>query len=159
MEELGLKCRWIRCRQAGHLQAKKGLKPNPAYIRLTVNRYEASEGVEVFLAYEDVVQDILVGWLRLRIPSERAHRPEVKGRTAIVRELHVSGPMVPRGLKLEEGWQHKGYGRSLMAEAERLAREEYDVRKLLVNSALGVKEYYFKLGYRRDGAYVSKTLP
>jgi len=158
MGELGLKCRCIRCREAGHLQAKKGLKPNPADVRLIVERYEASRGLEIFLSYEDVVRDILVGWLRLRIPSEKAHRAEIRGRTAVIRELHVSGPMIPRGLKPEEGWQHKGYGRSLMAKAEKMASEEYDVRKLLVNSSLGVREYYFKLGYKRDGAYISKIL-
>jgi len=158
MEKLGLKCRCIRCREAGHLQAKKGVRPNPAYVRLTADRYEASQGIEVFLAYGDMVQDILVGWLRLRIPSEKAYRPEVKGRTAIVRELHISGPMTPRGERLDGAWQHKGYGRSLLAEAERIAKEEYDVGKLLVNSAVGVKEYYRRLGYRKHGAYMAKDL-
>jgi len=158
LEQLGLKCRCIRCREAGHLQAKKGVKANPENVKLTVEKYEASEGLEVFLAYEDKVKDILVAWLRLRIPSAKAHRPELKGRTAIIRELHVSGPMVPRGLRLEEAWQHKGYGRSLMAEAERIASEEYDVKKLLVNSALGVKEYYRRLGYSQHGAYMAKDI-
>ncbi|RLI35352.1 hypothetical protein DRO53_01460 [Candidatus Bathyarchaeota archaeon] len=158
MEKLGLRCRCIRCREAGHVQLKRGLTPNPGDIQLTIEKYEASEGLEYFLAYEDRVQDILVAWLRLRLPSEKAHRPEVKaGRTAIVRELHVTGPMLPRGV-LDGGWQHQGFGRRLLAEAERLAREELDVEKLLVNSAIGVREYYLRLGYRRDGAYVSKNL-
>jgi elongator complex protein 3 len=45
-----------------------------------------------------------------------------------------------------------------MAEAERIASEEYGVEKLLVMSALGTKRYYERLGYRRDGVYVSKPL-
>ena len=159
LARLGLRCRCIRCREAGHVELKKGLTPNPDHVKLTVERYEASEGIEYFLSFEDVVQDILVAWLRLRLPSEKAHRPEVKGqRAAIVRELHVSGPMVPRGVKAEEGWQHRGYGRSLLQEAERIAREELDAKKLVVNSAIGVREYYFRLGYRRDGPYMSKPL-
>lgn len=157
MEALGLRCRCIRCREAGHLQVKKGLTPDLENIKLTHLSYEASEGLEIFLSYEDKAKDIIVGWLRLRIPSEKAHRPELKGRTAIVRELHISGPMIPRGVK-EQGWQHKGYGRTLMAEAERIASEEYDIVKLLVNSALGVKEYYYRLGYSEEGPYVFKLL-
>lgn len=55
-------------------------------------RYEASEGVEEFLSIEDPQNDILVGILRLRIPSQHAHRPEVAGgRKALIRELHVYG--------------------------------------------------------------------
>jgi elongator complex protein 3 len=45
-----------------------------------------------------------------------------------------------------------------MSEAERIAREDYDAKKLLVMSALGTKEYYASLGYRKDGVYVSKSL-
>jgi elongator complex protein 3 len=45
-----------------------------------------------------------------------------------------------------------------MTEAERIASEEYDAGKLLVMSALGTKGYYERLGYRRDGVYVSKPL-
>ena len=46
----------------------------------------------------------------------------------------------------------------MMAEAERVAREEFDLRKMVVMSALGTKEYYRGLGYQRDGVYVSKPL-
>jgi elongator complex protein 3 len=45
-----------------------------------------------------------------------------------------------------------------MSEAERIASEDYDSKKLLVMSALGTKEYYASLGYRKDGVYVSKNL-
>jgi elongator complex protein 3 len=66
--------------------------------------------------------------------------------------------MVPVGSSRAKGWQHRGWGRALMSEAERIAREDYDSRKLLVMSALGTKEYYASLGYRRDGVYISKSL-
>jgi len=75
-----------------------------------------------------------------------------------VRELHVYGRMVPVGEERLDGWQHKGWGRRLMAEAERVASEDYGATKMLVMSALGTKEYYAGLGYSRDGAYVSKHL-
>ena len=87
-------------------------------------------GVEEFLAVEDVSQDILIGLLRLRIPSGGAHRREVDSRTAIVRELHVYGPETPVGAR-GGWWQHVGWGRLLLREAERIALEEYDARKYL----------------------------
>ena len=59
---------------------------------------------------------------------------------------------------MPRAWQHKGYGRTLLVEAERLSREEYDQRKILVMSALGTKQYYMRFGYKYDGPYVSKKL-
>jgi len=52
----------------------------------------------------------------------------------------------------------RGLGKKLMAEAERIAREEYNSKKILVISGIGVREYYAKLGYTRDGPYMSKKL-
>ena len=155
----GLRCRCIRCREVGHRMLKEGLVPKPENIKLLEYREEASGGVDIFLSYEDVEQDILIGYIRLRIPSEHAHRPEVRAApSAIIRELHVYGPMVPVGSRRPDGWQHRGYGARLIAEAERIAREEYDVRKMLILSGLGVKRYYARFGYRPDGPYVSKPL-
>jgi elongator complex protein 3 len=45
-----------------------------------------------------------------------------------------------------------------MAEAERLAAEEYGRKKMVVMSALGTKAYYARLGYEKEGVYVSKRL-
>jgi elongator complex protein 3 len=66
--------------------------------------------------------------------------------------------MVPIGEHNRESWQHKGYGISLLKEAERLSREEYDAKKILVLSALGTKQYYSRAGYTHDGPYMSKRL-
>ena len=46
----------------------------------------------------------------------------------------------------------------MLAEAEKIAREEYDRRKILVTSALGTKMYYMRFGYKYDGPYMSKEL-
>ena len=159
MWEEGLKCPCIRCREVGHVKAKFGLEPKPENIKLKVEKYYASEGEEIFLSYEDVKQDILIGHLRLRYPSEKVFRPEIeKGKSLIVRELHVYGSLIPVGAKNIEGWQHRGYGRLLLEEAEKIAIEEYDAKKILILSALGVKSYYAKFGYKKDGVYVSKIL-
>ncbi len=159
MRERGLRCRCIRCREVGRYALWTGEVPRPEDARLVRREYEASGGLEIFLSFEDTSRDVLFGFLRLRIPSERAHRWEVDSRTAIVRELHVYGPVVPVGEE-SSWWQHRGFGSKLLAEAERIAREEFDARKILVISGVGVRRYYFARGYRRlkGSFYVYKPL-
>jgi elongator complex protein 3 len=138
---------------------KENKSPDPMAVRILTDKYEASEGTELFVSEEDTSQDILIGYLRLRIPSERAHRPEIRFQGAgLVREVHVYGPAVPVGESDSRAWQHKGVGARLLAEAERVACDEFDCRKLLVISALGTKQYYARFGYGHDGPYVSKRL-
>jgi elongator complex protein 3 len=54
-------------------------------------------------------------------------------------------------------WQHKGYGRELVACAEEISHNA-GYSKLAILSGIGVKGYYRKLGYERDGVYMSKKL-
>jgi len=155
----GIRPKEIRFREVGHIMQKFGVEPEAEHIKLLREDYEASEGHEIFLSFEDVKNDILIGFLRLRIPSEKAHRKEInRVPSVIVRELHVYGPLVPIGGKPKYEWQHRGYGKELLAEAERIAYEEFDVRKMLIISGVGVRNYYRKFGYRKEGPYVSKRL-
>ncbi|RLE64370.1 MAG: tRNA uridine(34) 5-carboxymethylaminomethyl modification radical SAM/GNAT enzyme Elp3 [Thermoprotei archaeon] len=147
MAKKGLKCKCIRCREVGHYFLKTGLKPSST-LKMEKLIYEASMGIEVFLSFIDDA-DLIYGFLRLRIPSENAHRWEIDGKTAIVRELHVYGPQIPVGERNSEFWQHKGLGRKLLFEAEKIAREEFDSRKMLIISGVGAREYYRRFGYRR----------
>ncbi|MEM2880262.1 MAG: GNAT family N-acetyltransferase, partial [Candidatus Bathyarchaeia archaeon] len=159
LKEQGLRCRCIRCREVGHRLLADGVKPNPEKVEILTTRYKASEGEEIFISAEDTENDVLIGYLRLRIPSEKAHRPEIRAEScSIIRELHVYGPVVPVGKRLAKAWQHKGYGAILLAEAERVTRQEYGFKKILVISALGTKQYYKKFGYTYDGPYMSKRL-
>jgi len=159
LEEQGVRCNCIRCREVGHRMLKDKVRPNPEKVEILITRYAASEGEEIFISAEDPNNDVLIGHLRLRIPSEKAHRPEVKATPcSIIRELHVYGPLVPVGKHLVKAWQHKGYGGILLSEAERISREDYDFKKVLVTSALGTKQYYLRFSYKYDGVYVSKKL-
>lgn len=159
LKRQGYSCRCIRCREVGLKQIKEKIHYRPDDIVMNRTDYDASEGREIFLSFDDKTADALVGFLRMRVPSEKAHRPEIaKQNACLVRELHVYGPVVPVGEKEDHSWQHKGFGRALMEEAERIAIEEYDTKKMVVISALGTKEYYRKLGYESDGPYVSKML-
>ncbi|HZY47318.1 MAG TPA: tRNA uridine(34) 5-carboxymethylaminomethyl modification radical SAM/GNAT enzyme Elp3 [Candidatus Bathyarchaeia archaeon] len=159
LEARRLKCRCIRCREVGISRLKTGQSPDPERLVLERIDYTGSGGTDIFLSFEDPEPDLLVGYVRIRIPSEKAHRTEIVGqRSAIVRELHVFGLTVPVGDRVTGAFQHRGYGSKLLAEAERIAKEEYDLKKLIVISALGTKRYYSRFGFSKDGPYVSKSL-
>ena len=145
----GIKCRCIRCREP------MGKEIDYNHVELKKFYYDSSGGKEVFISIEDTKKDILLGFCRLRKPY-KPFRPEITSDSAGVRELHVYGQAIPLG---EKGLvQHKGYGKKLMEEAERIAKEEWKCHKILVISGIGVREYYRKLGYEKDGPYVSKKI-
>lgn len=148
MKEQGLKCKCIRCREP------KNKDISWDDVELLRGDYQAN-GKEIFLSFEDTKNDLLLGFCRLRIVP-KSHRAEIPENSAGIRELHVYGTAVPLG---EEGViQHRGLGRKLMAEAERIVKEEFNCKKMLVISGVGVREYYETLGYKRDGPYMSKEL-
>jgi len=156
LAEKGSRCRCIRCREAG-LRARFGEKVDWKSVELKRLDFRASGGKEVFLSFEDAANDLLLGFLRLRHPFA-PFRPELLRGTAGVRELHVYGEQLPLGAREQSALQHKNFGKKLLAEAERIAKEEWSADKLAVISGIGVRDYYRKLGYHLDGAYVSKRL-
>ncbi len=159
MFEHGEHCKCIRCREVGHLMAHGETFSDTERVKVLSNHYEASRGEEIFISAEIPERNALIGYLRLRIPSYAATRPEITASpSAIVRELHVYGPLVPVGRRSNNAWQHKGYGAILLKEAERMSKEEFDLKKVLVISALGTKQYYRHFGYEKDGVYMSKKL-
>jgi elongator complex protein 3 len=155
----GIKINEIRFREVGRSLLLKGRKL--ANVEVLVTEYEASGGVEVFISAEDIQNDVLVGLLRLRMPSEKAFRPEIDSKTAIIRELHVYGPQLPVGEEPRDiDTQHLGVGAKLLKKAEEVAYSKYDKRKILILSGIGVREYYRKLGYWREknSPYMMKLL-
>ena len=151
----GFSCGCIRCREVALREPDALLQDDRLAYRETT--YSASGGEEVFGAYEFEKSGIIAGFVRLRVPSERAHRPEAAG-SSIVRELRVYGRVVRVGEKGRAAWQHRGLGRALMDRAERTAVERFGARRLLVTSAVGTRNYYRKLGYGRLGPYMTKDL-
>ena len=147
LEASGKRCRCIRCREIGRL-------PSLAESAIRVLVYEACDGREHFISA--VADDSLIGFARLRFPSS-VYRPELYG-AALLRELHVYGSLVPVGLFAEDAeWQHRNYGRALIARAEEIARAG-GYRHLAIMSGIGVRPYYRKLGYERSGPYMIREL-
>lgn len=155
-------CKCIRCREYGISYRKKLINEHSFDdIKLYRLDYEASQGNEIFLSYENKKENYLVGYLRLRKPSVFAHRPELNdGKTLIIREIKVVGELVPRDLKPNRFTQiqHRGYGKLLMENAEKISYEDFDSQKLAVISGIGAKDWFYSLGYKPDGPYVSKKI-
>ncbi|MBU0536624.1 MAG: tRNA uridine(34) 5-carboxymethylaminomethyl modification radical SAM/GNAT enzyme Elp3 [Nanoarchaeota archaeon] len=145
MKRKGIKCRCIRCREIGRL-AGKGKES----IR-TIS-YDASHGKEFFISA--VKGDALLGFVRMRFASQSL-RKEITKDSALIRELHVYGEAVGVGKKGVV--QHKGIGKKLLKEAERIAKNN-GRKKIVVISGIGVREYYRKLGYRLEGFYMVRIL-
>lgn len=138
LEARGGTCQCIRCREAG----LRGV-PEDVDVSLRDLTYRACGGEERFLSYEGD-DGTLAGFLRLRL-SENAH----------VRELHVYGPMTPLGKR--GGWQHRGFGSRLLAEAEEISTDKgYD--SLKVTSGIGARPYYRRHGYELREPYMVKLL-
>ncbi|MBU0636120.1 tRNA uridine(34) 5-carboxymethylaminomethyl modification radical SAM/GNAT enzyme Elp3 [Candidatus Micrarchaeota archaeon] len=155
--ELGIECQCIRCREAGHLQQKKSfqLKPNNATIQTI--KYEASKGMEIFISAEDLKENALFGFCRLRIPF-KPFRKEITSSSALVRELHVFGEPLLLGQKKKDSIQHKGLGKQLLQKAEEIAKNEFSKRKIVVIAGIGAREYYRKQDYILKGPFMEKTL-
>jgi elongator complex protein 3 len=116
-------------------------------FEIKITKYSASKGKEYFIEIVNQ-EDILFGLLRLRIFGEKS----------FVRELHVYG----QALKLHEktssqAAQHLGFGKMLMETAEEISKRE-KVKKILVISGVGVRQYYKKLGYNLEDTYMVKLL-
>lgn len=165
-EEKGIQIREIRHREVGmrsyknkqHGSAKKTCVGS-RQIRLIRKEYKASRGTEVFLSHEDSEDSSIFGFLRLRRPF-KPFREEITGSTAIVRELHVYGEEIRIGGKASNtrAVQHKGYGKELLKEAERIANDEWGMEYMIIISGPGAREYYRRLGYAPKGPYMWKKL-
>ncbi|MGQ9542514.1 MAG: tRNA uridine(34) 5-carboxymethylaminomethyl modification radical SAM/GNAT enzyme Elp3 [Candidatus Bathyarchaeia archaeon] len=155
----GYNCKCIRCREVGHRMMRGEDVPDHRDIKILARRYDSSGGVEIFISAESPDSECLVGYCRLRIPSEKAHRREIAGRkVGLIRELHVFGPLVPIGESNPEMWQHRGFGATLLKTAEKIASDEYDCKKILVTSALGSRRYFMRHGYSLDGPYMAREI-
>ncbi|MCK4779321.1 MAG: GNAT family N-acetyltransferase, partial [Candidatus Lokiarchaeota archaeon] len=162
LREIDETCKCIRCREYGISKRKEIIKENSFDdIKLYRLDYDASQGNEIFLSFENKKEDYLIGYLRLRKPSEFAHRTELNdGKTMIVREIKVVGELVPKDSKPNSfsQIQHRGFGKLLMENAENISFVEYDIKKLAVISGIGARDWFYELGYKPDGVYVSKIL-
>lgn len=158
-EARGIYCKCIRCCEL------RNESFDPKDIEYRVVSFPASGGTEYFLSAEicppNKPRHVLLGFLRLRISPalEDSIIPELKGQTAMIRELHVYGRMKAVGQDGAGSAQHMGIGKKLLAMAERIARRQHGCTQIAVISGIGVRGYYKKNGYDLVGSYMIKQLP
>jgi len=161
MKIAGIKCNCIRCREI------KGEAVNADALELNVAEYDASDGREFFITFNDfstgadgIRRDKLASLLRLRFSSysiegKKHFIKELEG-AALIREVHVYGEQVKVARRQVDASQHLGLGKRMMQKAEEISKK-HGFKKLAVISGIGVREYYRKLGYRLEGTYMVKV--
>ena len=145
-------CPCIRCRE---VRSDYNLKE-----KIIMNRidYPASNGQEIFLEYTNQNRSKLFALLRLRINNEKSIVPNILKNSAIIREVHTYGKMNQINQKDTLSPQHIGLGKKLILEAEKIAKKEFGLDKIVVISGVGVRGYYRKLGYKLKDSYMVKKL-
>jgi len=153
MAKEGKYCRCIRCREV------KGEEFDLKNVKMIRRDYDASDGKEVFLSFEDIKNDKIIALLRLRLPSERKNEifPALSD-ASIIREIHTYGQVVPVSKQDKKAQQHKGFGKQLLKEAEKITKKEFKLKKIAVIAAVGVRDYYRKHGYKVKDTYMVKNI-
>ncbi|MEM0140716.1 MAG: tRNA uridine(34) 5-carboxymethylaminomethyl modification radical SAM/GNAT enzyme Elp3 [Thermoplasmatales archaeon] len=144
--EKGYEINEIRFREIGHNGPPEGK------VELKITSYYASGGMEKFLEFIDE-RNRIIAFLRLRFPGDDLARHELMGKS-IVREIKTFGKEAR--IDAPGDYQHRGYGRRLLKEAEEISISEgFD--GMAVISGIGVREYFRKNGYELKGPYMVKT--
>jgi ELP3 family radical SAM enzyme/protein acetyltransferase len=154
-ESIGIYCQCIRCREI------KGQPFSTSEIKYIVKHFEASGANEYFISaeIERPKRNLLLGFIRLRLSNALNNSiiPELKGNTAMIRELHVYGRVKPVGSDSTNGAQHLGIGKTLIRMAEGFAIKN-NYNRIAIISGVGVRDYYRKRGYVLHDTYMIKSL-
>ncbi|MGC9031636.1 MAG: elongator complex protein 3 [Minisyncoccia bacterium] len=151
LEKKGLFCKCIRCRE---IKENYNLKEKLYLFR---EDYEASQGKEIFLSFENKERKRIYSFLRLRIVENSKPVFSVLKNSAIVREIKTFGQLTPIGSK-KIAVQHRGLGKKLVKEAEKIAKKEFKKEKVAVIAGVGVRNYFRKLGYKLKETYMVKII-
>ncbi len=153
-------CQCLRCREV------RSESKDIDKALLVKREYRASGGREIFLSFESGDKKKIYAFLRLRFNKNPKKNifPELKD-SALIRELHVYGQMIPVSGEYQTAGgddkisqtQHLGLGKKLMAEAEKISQAR-GLKKIVVISGIGVRNYYRKLGYRLKNTYMIKNI-
>lgn len=151
LKKEGKSCACIRCREA------KLNKIDDGYI-IVIRQYNASNGLELFISAESKDNNVLYGFVRLRLDDAKNKLFPELNNAALLREAHVYSTVTELGKK--GNCQHQGIGTLLMKKAEEIAfgRGYY---KMAVIAAVGSRGFYKKIGYELDqgeGEYMIKIL-
>jgi ELP3 family radical SAM enzyme/protein acetyltransferase len=160
-EKQGIYCQCIRCCE---VSTEKYDKDD---IEYNVSMFEASGATEYYISATIPPskmrpnRPLLLGFIRLRLTTalKESIIPELKGNTAMIRELHVYGRVKHVGFKdlAAGGSQHFGIGKSLLSIAETISSKA-GFNQMAIISGIGVRDYYRKRGYELRGSYMMKNI-
>ena len=158
-----LKEKWIKLIDIRHREIKDW-KNDPRKAILNTYSYDASDWKEYFLTFEDPEDRTIFSLLRLRLPppnpllSKEGEEvlPEIKD-SALIREIHTFWDQLSIWEKWSNFWQHLGFWKRLIAEAEKIAKENW-FNKMAVIAWVWVRAYYEKRWYSLDWEYMLKKL-
>jgi ELP3 family radical SAM enzyme/protein acetyltransferase len=154
-EKQGVFCQCIRCCEVSNE------KYNKDDIQYIIRPFTASGQQEFYISAEipRPNRPMLIGFIRLRLSTalEESIIPELKGKTAMIRELHVYGRVKNVGLKDASGAQHFGVGKNLLTIAEDIS-SKHGYEQMAIISGIGVRDYYRKRGYELRGSYMMKNI-
>lgn len=150
----GYVCLCTRCREVRN--QNKTAESLPV---LTWRTYRTTNGVEIFLSFEDAL-GYLYGFTRLLLPDEwtTIDYSWLGEWTAMIRELHVYGQL--QSVWGDSKWktaQHKWLGTQLLEAAQQIATMQW-YKKLSVISWIWVKKYYEKKWYHAEWTYMVRQL-
>ena len=117
--------------------------------------YKTSTGPEHFLQYV-TPENKIVAFLRLSLPTGKSFIEEIST-SAMIRELHVYGPVVKFGKSDQRKPQHVGLGTRLIERAVEIS-ENKGFDSLAVISAIGTQAYYRKQGFSDGPLYMHRAL-
>lgn len=150
MHQQGKNCQCLRCREPHNINIDFNK------VKLIRRDYESNNGKEIFLSYEDIKNNKVLAFLRLRLPQDWTLE-YLKG-MALIRELHSYGIVAPLNHRQKSNVQHRGLGKKLMTSAEKIIKTETNYKKIAVISGIGVRDYYRHLGYRLQNTYMIKRI-
>ena len=151
MARRGTKCECVRCREIREQRMEAG---ELVYDDFS---YQAAGAEEHFLSY-NTADDKLAGFLRLSLPNDdNALDIDDLKDAAIIREVHVYGQSLEVGTEQEGMAQHAGIGKSLIAHAERIAKD-HGYQKIAVIAAVGTRAYYAGRGFELGELYMVKPV-
>ena len=152
--EAKLKKEWRKLIDIRHREIKEKLN-DPKRAVLNTYEYEASWWKEYFMTFEDKEDRTIFSLLRLRFPGKTII-PELEW-SSIIREIHTFWDQLNIWEKGSTFGQHVWFWKRLIAEAEKVAIENW-YKRMAVIAWVWVRPYYEKRWYKLDWEYMVKDL-
>ena len=161
--------KWVKLLDTRYREIREW-KNDPKKAIIHTFEYEASKAKEYFLTFEDPEDRTIFSLLRLRLPeSPLSISPQGREETtvlsvlpelewcALIREIHTFWDQLSVHEKGSTFGQHIGFWKKLMAESEKIAKENW-YKKMAVIAWIGVRWYYEKRWYSLVWEYMIKEL-